>query len=643
MLSSVTFYFCFRVPAPVQCLSGGEATGGAPSGMINMAGWLLPCFMLAMFILAPGVHADYLGDVGFGDLQAELVQNELAVPDGAGVVVAQIESGVSDGDYLPNRELPAFEGKTFEDLSGLPCDGTETDCVSGHAGTVGQYFYGSTLSMAGGITNIHIYEASYWMYRDYLGIGYRLGGNPIQPVYDINSSNIFNSVLSSPARVMNHSWVGSTDNIDADVLRRIDFVAGADQSIQVAAVNNGSTQKALVSGAYNAITVGRTDGAHATGTVAVDDLYTAGRTCPLIVVPTTPTSYTAPVVSAACALLIQTGADDSVVSLTDPAATAFTDRSGNIIRTAASSTLVKAALMAGARRVTQNTTDADITGYRSDPDGNQTDSGLDSRYGAGQLNVFNSYHILSGGEFDSLEDNGASGGAIDGYGFDVDPAFGGKSGSNRQARYYFTAAGDQRRLYATLAWRLAVDGGSFLNWDGTAELYDLDFFLYDISNPDAPVMVAASESRVDNTENLWTPLVPGRRYLMEVTAAPDQADFNWNYALAWRMDTPPDSDSDGIPDDWEVQFGLDHTDPLDASEDEDGDGLDNGAEYMAGTGIRLPDTDGDGVSDSVEINQDSDPLDSESFPGNETVPTASMILLLSLLGGLFLLGIKIKK
>jgi hypothetical protein len=98
-----------------------------------------------------------------------------------------------------------------------------------------------------------------------------------------------------------------------------------------------------------------------------------------------------------------------------------------------------------------------------------------------------------------------------------------------------------------------VDGGTIFAWDGTAELYDLEFFLYDITNTDVPVLVDGSEGRVENTENLWTPLVPGRSYLLKVAVAEDHEDFDWDYALAWRMTTPPDTDSDGIPDDYEVQ------------------------------------------------------------------------------------------
>ena len=50
----------------------------------------------------------------------------------------------------------------------------------------------------------------------------------------------------------------------------------------------------------------------------------------------------------------------------------------------------------------------------------------------------------------------------------------------------------------------------------------------------------------------------------------------------------PDSDHDGIPDDWELLYGLNPADPTDAIQDADGDGLTNWQEYMAGTDPRDP-------------------------------------------------------
>lgn len=74
--------------------------------------------------------------------------------------------------------------------------------------------------------------------------------------------------------------------------------------------------------------------------------------------------------------------------------------------------------MAGADRATTNvTTRANSTDYRRA--GHETTNGLDSRYGAGQLNIFNnSYRILAGGEQPSAQPGGDD---IAPSGFDYSP------------------------------------------------------------------------------------------------------------------------------------------------------------------------------------------------------------------------------
>lgn len=63
----------------------------------------------------------------------------------------------------------------------------------------------------------------------------------------------------------------------------------------------------------------------------------------------------------------------------------------------------------------------------------------------------------------------------------------------------------------------------------------------------------------------------------------------------------PDTDGDGMPDGWEVQYSLKPLDSSDDVGDPDDDGLPNLGEYNHGTDPQDSDTDDDGLSDKVEI------------------------------------------
>jgi len=62
-----------------------------------------------------------------------------------------------------------------------------------------------------------------------------------------------------------------------------------------------------------------------------------------------------------------------------------------------------------------------------------------------------------------------------------------------------------------------------------------------------------------------------------------------------------DSDGDGMPDEVELQLGMNPNNPADAALDVDHDGVSALEEYRAGADPRNPDTDGDGVSDGDEV------------------------------------------
>jgi predicted transcriptional regulator len=64
-----------------------------------------------------------------------------------------------------------------------------------------------------------------------------------------------------------------------------------------------------------------------------------------------------------------------------------------------------------------------------------------------------------------------------------------------------------------------------------------------------------------------------------------------------------DEDNDGLPDDWEEQYGLNSNNTDDAGDDPDGDDLNNSEEYHYNTNPIEADTDGGGVDDGTEVSQ----------------------------------------
>jgi hypothetical protein len=73
------------------------------------------------------------------------------------------------------------------------------------------------------------------------------------------------------------------------------------------------------------------------------------------------------------------------------------------------------------------------------------------------------------------------------------------------------------------------------------------------------------------------------------------------------MSDSADSDADGLPDVWEIEFGLDPQNASDAIEDLDNDGLTNREEYAAQTDPNNADSDDDGMPDGWEVDHALNP------------------------------------
>ena len=104
---------------------------------------------------------------------------------------------------------------------------------------------------------------------------------------------------------------------------------------------------------------------------------------------------------------------------------------------------------------------------------------------------------------------------------------------------------------------------------------------------------------------------PGEYEVVVTVTDNDLAEANAKVVITVE-ETPAgemDTDSDGIPDTWETDHGMDPSDATDASKDSDGDGLTNFQEFLNGTDPDSVDSDGDGMPDGWEVAMGLDPTD----------------------------------
>jgi hypothetical protein len=436
-------------------------------------------FILALFLGATAVsgRASDLDTIGLTQLRA-------LVPSltGMGVRVAQPEAG--DPSWEVNPAAVSQPSTLFTWLSaagsanGFP---NSVGSESIHANNVGGFFYGDTNGVAPGVEHVDNYDANHF----------------------------YNSVIRNQsaisARIVNQSFGfgGQVSAIDQDY---DNYMARYSVVIISGAGNSGAPSSPATT--YNGLAVGAYGGASSEGPTL------DGRSKPDITAPAGLTSFSAPLVAGAAALLDQ--------------AAARGDGGPGTSTGARNPRTIKALLLNGATKP---------AGWS-----NGVSRPLDARYGAGVLNVFNSYGQLAAGKQTATASTTSPVGnahpppltanqiaARRGWDLGSVTSTATQDGAKH---YFFVLVGETNQsftLTATLVWQRALN---------QAAINDLDLFLYDTTDD---TLVASSQSADDNVEHLWVRGLPSGRYDLQVFkhgGRTQRVSDNETYALTFEFDPP---------------------------------------------------------------------------------------------------------
>ncbi len=429
------------------------------------------------------VRAQSLDQIG-----VTLLRTQTTNLDGSGIRVAQPEAN-TDGDtnhpsaFEVNPAAINFPTNRFTYSSDAGTSNAFPNLVgneSGHADIVAGFFYGRASGVATNVAHVDNYDADYFI--NYYVVSNLAGlGDAV-----VNQSFTFGALPASDQRDVDSAYDDYTELYG---------------TLFVSAVNNGG-QVCTPGTAYNSIGVacaGAADSHSSTGPT-IDN----GRCKPDLTVPAFSTSDATPCVAGAAAVLMQAALRGDGGSDTN---------SANDLRT------LKALLLNGAVKPT------DWTNSNSSP--------LDARYGAGVLNVFNSYKQLAGGKNNSSATNLISIGAAHppiattNYisaksGWDLETLS--STTTNNAVNHYFLSVTNGFGA-ATLTWNRQL---------GATNINNLDLFLFNVANSN---LVAWSTSRVDNVEHIFVPSLAAGSYDLQVlkNGGTNVVSDNETYALAFAF------------------------------------------------------------------------------------------------------------
>jgi hypothetical protein len=427
---------------------------------------------------AASIGQDFKNAIGYTRLVSELADEGKTVPNGTGIRVGLVEANTSGSatlhHYLVNSSIAEFTGKTITDQSQITPNG-----ISTHATEVARYFFGNQRSITSGVDDIGLYYAN-----DFIGNKQAIGSQ-------LNPAVV-------PFRVLNHSFIGNFSPADLPLAiqanARMDYTIQRDQFTNVVALNNGTGSLPQIYGqSYNSIVVGRSDGNHSRGLTTING---AGRTKPDIVAPASFTSYSTPIVS-------------STATLLHSAAPSFGSA-------AQAPEAMKAIIMAGA--------DKDPFPTWS----NTNTRPLDSVYGAGQVNVYNSYRILEGGQFGGSTTFTVSDSGLKGWDY--------REISSSQDLYWnFNTIGGIESASILVTWNADYSDANG-NFSVTSfRLANMRLSLHAFDGQSLGDELFFSDSPFDNVEHLYLRNLEAGRYTLRLSSNLDS-----RFGIAWNITAVPE-------------------------------------------------------------------------------------------------------
>ena len=454
--------------------------------------------------------------LGYWDLQDRL---GAATPTGSGIVVGQVEAG-SGQQYLPDINEVQFDNLIITPMSGA---GTTLS----HANTVGKYNYGSDWSIAPGIPESKVWNAVDYVLDGFLRVG---SGTP----------------LANPGcQVINQSWLGAFANVtlDRDALRRQDYQVVRDDVLSIVGMPNGggSLDSTLMWAGWNSIAVGTRNESHESGeTSSASD--GAGRQKPFIVAPGDLVSWSAPMVTASVALLLETIDTDPVLSA-DPDA-----RKPEVL---------KAVLGASASHTRLGGVAWSNAPVASGPERGFSSKPLDPVVGTGTCNIDRAHRVMTGGRFDG--EFAPLGGAAPARGWGSVPlTFG-------QSRWFRFDLSDTAESFSFLTtWNRDVRFGFsqvFAPNLSVTMFRDTNGALSPMQGEAGAAFYSAgnvsSDAPVDNVEHLYLEDLAAGTYWVQITrldTAPTEPSA-WPFAVAWlHPESTPNFDPADINQDGSIDF-----------------------------------------------------------------------------------------